>query len=134
MRTRLWTGLLVLTALAALVLSFKREMATMQRLDCNLAAGCSFSLNGKEVSVRTNTPPATARPFKLYVVATASSVRARFDMTAMNMSTPSYSLRHSVGVWSADVVLPICVAGRSDWILRLEVDQASVDIPFTVVS
>jgi hypothetical protein len=34
-------------------------------------------------------------------------------------------------MWKANVTLPVCVAGSSNWIMTLEVDGVKVRVPFT---
>lgn len=53
-------------------------------------------------------------------------------MVDMDMGVNRYRLEPAgAGVWQANVVLPVCVAGRSNWIMTLEVDDVKVRVPFT---
>lgn len=131
MSTNRWAGPIIAAGMAVLALGCDAKQPAMQGADCLLAAGCSFRLDGKPIHVKTGTPPSAARPFRLEVAAEqAKSVKAQFEMSGMNMTTPVYVLQKSARGWAAEIVLPVCVSGRSDWVLRLDVDQARIDIPF----
>lgn len=133
MKREWWLGAVVLIALAAIVYAYFTKQAPQQPIDCDLAAGCSFELRGGRVAVKTDAVPVAARPFQLDVVAPqANSVRAQFEMSGMNMTTPVYVLARKANGWRSEVVLPLCVSGRSDWMLRLEIDQQTVWIPAVI--
>lgn len=133
MKREWWAGAVVLIALAAMVYAYSAKQAPRQPIDCDLAAGCSFQTGGGRVTVKTNAVPVAARPFQLEVVAPqANSVKAQFDMSGMNMTTPVYALARDANRWRSEVVLPLCVSGRSDWMLRLEIDQETVWIPLVI--
>ena len=130
MKANRWAGPIIAAGIVVLALGCNAKQPATQA-DCLLAAGCSFRLDGKSIHVKTGTPPSAARPFQLEVVAEqAKSVKAQFEMSGMNMTTPVYVLQKSARGWTAEIVLPVCVSGRSDWVLRLDVDQARIDIPF----
>lgn len=97
--------------------------------------GCSLKLKDKTLTVRFSTPPSALRPFSLEVsVPGASRVSARFAMVGMEMGDNTYRLTEAGGgKWRADVVLPVCVAGRSDWLVTLDVDGNKSAMAFTVV-
>lgn len=133
MKREWWAGAVVLIALAAIGYAYFTKQAPLQTIACDLAAGCSFELRGGRVAVKTDAAPAAARPFRLEVVAPqANSVKAQFEMRDMNMTTPVYALVRDANGWRSEVVLPLCVSGRSDWMLRLEIDQKTVWIPFVI--
>lgn len=134
MKREWWAGaVVVLIALGGIVYAYFTRQAPRQPIDCNLAAGCSFELRGGRVAVKTDAVPVAARPFQLEVVAAqANRVKAQFEMSGMNMTTPVYVLARKANGWRSEVVLPLCVAGRSDWMLRLEIDQQTVWIPFVM--
>ncbi|HYG14046.1 MAG TPA: hypothetical protein VD885_07875, partial [Methylophilaceae bacterium] len=47
---------------------------------------------------------------------------ASFAMQGMEMGLNRYRLlRQPDGKWAAEVTLPVCVQGRSDWLMELEV-------------
>ncbi|HCA26910.1 MAG TPA: hypothetical protein DEP05_04595, partial [Betaproteobacteria bacterium] len=101
----------------------------------DLAGGCAVTLAGRPVQVRFSAPPSALRPFDVRVDAlSAARVSANFRMVGMDMGRNRYQLvRESGGRWLAHVILPVCVAGRSDWVMTLIVDGGAVDIPFTAV-
>lgn len=133
MKREWWAGAVVSIALVAIVYAYSTKQAPRQPIDCDLAAGCSFELRGGRVAVKTDAVPAAARPFRLEVVAPqANSVKAQFEMSGMSMATPVYALVRVANGWRSEVVLPLCVSGRSDWMLRLEIDQETVSIPVVI--
>lgn len=132
MKREWWAGTVVVIALAAIVYARYTKQAPRQPIDCNPAAGCSFELRGGRVVVKTDVVPVAARPFQLEVVAQqANTVKAQFEMSGMNMTTPVYALARKGNGWRSEVVLPLCVSGRGDWVLRLEIDQQTVWIPLS---
>jgi hypothetical protein len=102
-------------------------------VDCDsLTAGCSFHLHGGEVFVKSMQPPSALHPFELRVRAPwAGDAQARFSMRGMEMGPNHYRLIKEGDVWKARVVLPICVSGRRDWLLSLNLNGNSADIGFT---
>jgi hypothetical protein len=52
-------------------------------------------------------------------------------MEGMDMGFNLYTLRaDNQGVYRANVTLPICVTGRRDWALILDVDKTRLNVPF----
>lgn len=94
--------------------------------------GCRFALAGQAVAVRFLSPPQALAPFVLRVSAPgASAIQANFAMASMDMGLNQYRLLPAgTGIWEAKVILPVCVTGRSDWVLTLTLDGAAVQIPF----
>ena len=96
-------------------------------------AGCRFSHHGATVTVRFSTPPAPLKAFGLAVSAPgASRVSAEFQMNGMEMGFNRYDL-HKAGndMFAANVTLPVCVSGRHDWTLFLDIDGAHYALPFS---
>ncbi len=62
------------------------------------------------------------KPFGLQVEdKEASEVHATFLMQGMEMGLNRYRLlKTKLGIWHADVTLPVCVQGRSDWHVLVE--------------
>ncbi len=53
-------------------------------------------------------------------------------MVGMDMGFNRYDLRPTAdGAWAAKVTLPVCVSGRRDWILYLDLDGSRYAIPFS---
>ncbi|NOT16841.1 MAG: hypothetical protein HOP20_02085 [Sulfuriferula sp.] len=94
---------------------------------------CLFQLNRQAVHVEFLAPPSGLHPFILRVqLAHAQKINAHFTMRDMEMGYNQYRLLPlSPQLWQAKVVLPVCVTGRHDWILTLEIDDQKVEIPFT---
>jgi hypothetical protein len=97
----------------------------------DLAAGCAFQLEGREVYVRFMQPPSVLRPFELQVRAPwANAIHARFSMHGMDMGPNRYRLVRSGDVWQAKIILPVCVSGQRDWVLSLKLDDKLADMEF----
>lgn len=94
--------------------------------------GCWLAWDGKGADVRFLAAPGGLKPFGLQVAAPgANAVSASFSMRDMDMGENRYRLvRGTDGAWRADVILPVCVAGRADWTMTLEVDGSRVAMPF----
>ena len=73
------------------------------------------------------------QPFQLQVRAVhAKAVHARFMMRDMEMGLNRYRLLpDGTGTWTGKIILPVCVHGRSDWWLVLEVDGVHYQVPFS---
>ncbi len=102
-------------------------------LDCpNLAAGCSTWLAGREVRVGIEGELKVLQPFQLWVrAAGAQRVQATFTMEGMDMGFNLYTLRaDQEGVFRARVTLPVCVSGRRDWVMTLDIDGRQLAVPF----
>jgi hypothetical protein len=100
----------------------------------SLTNGCHFRLKGGAIEVSFSEPANALRPFELRVRApSAKEVTASFTMTGMEMGLNRYQLvpAAEAGNWRARVILPVCVAGRSDWEMTLVVDGAAARIPFS---
>ncbi len=125
---------LVLAAAAALLLLPWGGGAPPQRVACqDLHQGCAMRLDGRELTVGVSGELRALQAFELWVrAAGARRVEARFDMVEMNMGFNLYTLRPDAeGVFRARVTLPVCVSGRRDWLMTLEVDGRRVEVPFS---
>ncbi|BBP05866.1 hypothetical protein TPL01_07740 [Sulfuriferula plumbiphila] len=93
---------------------------------------CRFEVAGRPVELRFSAPPSGLHPFTLLLHAPAArEVYASFIMRGMDMGFNRYHLLSSgAGNWQAQVLLPVCITGRRDWVLTLTVDGTSVEIPF----
>jgi len=136
-RKTLWTALpLLIIALAAVVLwrGGGNAPGAAVTLPCaDLATGCGTRLHGREVSVGLSGPVKALKPFQVWVKAAgARTVQARFTMQGMDMGFNLYTLSaDGDGVFRARVTLPICVSGRRDWIMAVEIDGSVINIPFS---
>lgn len=99
----------------------------------DLTHGCRLEVAGRSIDVRMSPAPVVLTPFTLTVKAPAArQVTAEFAMVGMDMGLNRYQLQAAgKGSWQARVMLPVCVAGGSDWVMLLELDGAKVRVPFT---
>ncbi len=144
MKTNAWIGRglpLVLVALTGVVvwLNAARQgpppppAPAPTTLTCpDLSQGCAASLAGRDVRLGSDAAIRPLKPFQLWVMAPgAGKVEARFSMEGMNMGFNLYTLRQDrEGVFRTSVTLPVCVSGRREWTLLLEVDGAGLAVPF----
>ena len=114
--------------------TWQHQYQHAQRIICaNPLQGCEFQLNQQSVKVVFLDPPSGLHPFTVRVTAgRAQDIHAHFTMQDMEMGYNKYRLLPlSSGQWQAKVVLPVCVTGRHDWILTLNIDGTQVDVPFS---
>jgi hypothetical protein len=132
-----WIALpLLIIGLAAAVLwqgGDNTPAATVTLPCADLTTGCTTRLQGRAISVGLSGPVKPLKPFQVWVKAPgAGKVQARFTMQGMDMGFNLYTLRaDGDGVFRARVTLPICVSGRRDWIMAVEIDDAVVKVPFS---
>lgn len=130
---RIWP--LALIALIALVLWTNRapDDVHVTQVSCaTLASGCSVQVGGREISLGMIGAPKSLAPFQIWVKAAGvGKAEARFIMEGMDMGFNLYTLRaDSQGVFRVTVTLPICVTGRRDWVMILDVDKTRLSVPF----
>lgn len=138
MKTAQWVnrGLpLLLVAIIGLVvwLNAGQQGTPPTRAVCTeLAAGCSARIADREVRFGTDRAIQPLKPFEVWVKAPdARRVEARFTMEGMDMGFNLYTLRADIhGVYKARITLPICVSGRRDWVMTLEIDGTGLAVPF----
>ncbi len=132
-----WTALpLLIIALAAMVLwkgGGEPPVAAVTPHCADLVAGCTTRLQGHEVSIGLSGAVKPLKPFQIWVKAAgAGKVQARFVMEGMDMGFNLYTLRRDGDdLFHARVTLPICVSGRRDWIMAVEIDGATIQVPFS---
>lgn len=109
-----------------------KEAADALLICPDLHQGCAIALEGRPVKVRMDGELKPLAPFQVFVVAPgAAKVEARFTMEGMDMGFNLYTLRaDKAGVFQARVTLPVCVTGRRDWIMHVQVDGARLAVPF----
>ncbi|MEO8418876.1 MAG: hypothetical protein ABI475_09145 [Methylophilaceae bacterium] len=85
----------------------------------DMVQGCG----NQQLQIHFDQSPQVMRPFNLRAkVASATEVHASFAMQGMEMGLNRYRLLQKPdGLWQAEVTLPVCIQGRSDWLLELEV-------------
>jgi hypothetical protein len=123
------TGIIMLAMLVSMVAGCQRE--TLAPVVCaDLTRGCALVEKG--IEVRADRSPSTLNPFTLNVRAQgARQVHAEFVMQGMEMGLNRYRLTLGEnGLWQGRVTLPVCVSGRRDWVLILDVDGARYAFAF----
>ena len=128
-------GLIALLVSAELYNVFKTppETETPTAKCADLIHGCRIVLSKQPVDVKFSALPSALKPFDLTVRANGvKQVYASFVMVGMEMGLNRYRLVAADNkVWRAKVILPVCVAGRRDWVLTLVLDNNAVQIPFS---
>ena len=99
----------------------------------DLTRGCAIGTPGHPVRVRFSHRPSALAPVDLEVVApSVRQAQAQFSMVGMDMGPNRYRLLPiGPGRFVGHILLPACVAGRSDWILTLDLDGRRTAIPFS---
>ena len=133
---RLAAPILLVVALLAIALAgywLKRPAEALAVACADPLAGCAFSHRGTPASVRFSTHPAPLEAFELKVAAPgAARVSAEFQMVGMDMGFNRYDLRPAgEGTFASKVTLPVCVSGRRDWVLYLDLDGTRYAVPFS---
>ena len=95
-------------------------------LPCDIHSGCTARNNELVMNVRFGTIPRALQPFPMQVSIesdkTVESVTVGFSMRGMDMGHNRYRLVAAASHdWKGNVTLPICSAGRSDWLADIEV-------------
>lgn len=123
---------LALIAIAAAGYWLKRPAEAVAVACIDPLTGCSFSHHGSTVQVGFSAQPAPLQAFELGVRAPgASRVSAEFQMNGMEMGFNRYDLRPGDGIFASKVTLPVCVSGRRDWTLFLDIDGTHYALPFS---
>jgi len=96
--------------------------------------GCSLQVDGRMIRFGMQGELKSLAPFQIWLEMPDSPVakaEARFTMEGMDMGFNLYRLRPDAqGVLRATVTLPICVTGRRDWNMILEVENLRINVPF----
>lgn len=135
---RILAPVAVIAVLAGIIYFDQTRLAAntaLPHLDCpDLAKGCATELGGRSISLGLDGLPQAMKPFELWLRAPgARMARAEFAMADMDMGLNQYTLQaDNEGVWRARVTLPVCVTGRSDWLMTLDVDGQKLVIPFVI--
>ena len=118
----------VLLGSAALLHTGLRQKTVTQLACADVVAGCA----SLDLRVSFDRVPQPMRPFRLRVeVVDAREVHASFVMQGMQMGLNRYRLLAAgKGAWQGDIILPVCVQGRGDWVMTLEVDGSLYQLPF----
>lgn len=126
---------LVIVLLAGVVVMnrYLRPAQPPQSIACpNFQHGCGARLDGREVTFGVQGELKVLVPFEVWVkAAKAQTVQASFAMKDMDMGFNLYTLRPDPqDIFRARVTLPMCVSGRRDWIMILDIDGQKLTVPF----
>ena len=124
---------IVLAAIAVAGYWLNRPVAAQAVACADPLAGCSFGHRGATVTLRFSARPKPLEAFELSVSAPgATRMRAEFQMNGMEMGFNRYDLHLAGnGTFASNVTLPVCVSGRHDWTLYLEIDGVHYALPFS---
>jgi hypothetical protein len=108
---------------------------------CDVRQGCSGGDESLAVKLVFSDRPRALQAFPVRVEienrAPPDSVSVAFSMAGMDMGLNRYRLQQdSNGVWHADVTLPVCISGRSDWLADVDLLYAHsryrLQVPFVL--
>lgn len=122
---------LVIVALVGVRL---QRPAQAQIITCaDPVSGCVFEHRGQKSQLRFSQAPRTLQAFTMSVHApNARQIQAEFQMQGMEMGPNRYTFTQSkAGVFTAQILLPVCVSGRRDWQLFLHIDGQHYSMPFS---
>ena len=126
----------LLLIIVALVGARIQPVTESQMIACaDPVRGCDFKHRGETVQVRFSHPPKPLEAFAMTVYAPgARNIQAEFKMQGMKMELSPYILAiDKTGVFTGQILLPICVSGRRDWKLFLQIDAQRYTIPFSTL-
>jgi hypothetical protein len=114
----------------------KQTPSLPQKLGCaDIEAGCGNDI----FKLKFMSSPAVMKPMRLYLeTKNAKQVYVAFAMEKMDMGLNRYRLikQGDLDLWLGDFTLPVCVQGRSDWIVEVEIktqlETMYYQIPFKV--
>ena len=91
--------------------------------DCDLRHSVCTAVQGEQrVGLQFSSPLRALEPFWVEAVTAGMDVREvqlEFTMQGMDMGQNRYRLLPAGDAWVGSVTLPVCVAGRSDWLATL---------------
>ena len=133
---RVLAPLLLVVALVAIAVAgywLKRPASAITVHCLDPVVGCTFDHRETLARVRFSVRPTALETFDLSVRAVgADQVTAEFQMVGMDMGFNRYDLQSAGdGFFVSRVTLPVCISGRHDWILYLELDGSRYALPFT---
>jgi len=106
---------------------------------CDVRSGCVGRGDGLSVTVRMAPHRSALKPFNVTLSSNAGidTVIVSLQMQGMDMGRNRYRLlRTANGRWQAEITLPVCASGRSDWIADFELQAAEaryqLSVPFTL--
>jgi hypothetical protein len=108
---------------------------------CDVRQGCQAADASVAVRVVFGAEPRALQPFPIQVQLEghqrADSVTVAFSMQGMDMGPNRYRLSADAsGGWNADITLPICTSGRTDWVADFELvvtdRRLQIQVPFVL--
>ena len=108
---------------------------------CDVLQGCRAADASVAVTVTFGAEPRALQPFPIRIQLEghqqADSVTVAFSMQGMDMGANRYRLiADAPGGWNADIILPICTSGRSDWVADFELvvtdQRLQIQVPFAL--
>jgi hypothetical protein len=109
----------------AVVGTLSNRPAEAQAITCaDPVKGCTFSHRGLPATLRFSRQPMPLQTFRLDVLAPgAQRTSVELQMEGMGMGFNHYDLHAAApGMVGADITLSMCVSGRRDWKLFLDID------------
>lgn len=125
-----WGLILLVLAVALLWPRWQAREQTVALACADIVAGCA--LPPEHGQVRFDRQPDALQRFRVEVEwPGADEVHASFQMRGMEMGFNRYKLLPAgAGRWRAEVMLPACIQGRKDWLIVLEAEGKSYELPF----
>lgn len=122
--------LLALVMAANYFLKEEKEVVVIEYSKCNLSKGeCNLFAGNEIIRVSVVGEIKALQKFEIRLSGQSDNVlgaRVNFKMKTMDMGINQYTfVKHEDGVWLAEVVIPICTAGRRDWLVELELSLKS---------
>lgn len=102
-------------------------------LNCpDLGSGCRFNIDGRGYELGMAGEVKLMAPFELWLKAPGSTIaEASFTMDGMDMGFNLYTLKPGPdGTLRTQVTLPVCVTGRRDWDVHLQIEKRRFRVSF----
>lgn len=107
---------------------------------CNVRSGCVAEVEDFALALSMGPEVRPLKPFAVDVERqrgpSIDSMTVAFDMKAMDMGSNRYRLIETGDGWHANVTLPVCMSGRSDWIADFEIlaegQRYRLQVPFVL--
>ena len=119
--------LILVIILLSSLLGCEKSVNGVQTIECkDLTLGCDIGV-GK---ITFSQKPKPLAPFiiifkALKQDANLSLIKAQFNMQDMQMGFNEYRfIQEKTGIWQANVILPVCMQGRADWLMTLEITES----------
>jgi len=119
---------LSLFAVAIVFFWGQKKMLRNEKPEWVACADITQSCGHAWFSVRFKETPQVMKPLHLEFVAISAdkgiqNIHANFAMKGMEMGFNRYQLiKADQNKWQAEVTLPVCMQGRSDWEMLIEID------------